>query len=644
MKKNNLKKYFVSLFIVLYLEFLYHFVIFKTISVKEIFYIILFCIVFTLLIDIITSLFPKTANKWILIVLLCFLPFLFICQYINFLFYGNIISIYSFIHGGQVLEFFGAIKQAIFNNIFTMILFVLPIPILLIFNKRIPAYRCNYKQIIAKLILFIIIFIISLLSLNLDKKEIYSAKNLFYYKHVPNSSAQTFGILTTMGLDLERIITNFEEKVVVNNPSNNNKNDEPINKVVEYNKTDIDFNALAENESNSKIKSIHTYMANETPSEKNKYTGMFKGKNLIAIVAEAFYPIAIDENITPTLYKLTHEGFHFTNFYTPLYYVSTSDGEYSTLNSLIPKEGVWSFYVSRNNLLPYAYGNVFSKLGYTANAYHNGRYKYYDRNLSHPNMGYNYMGCGNGLEKLMNCKPWPQSDVEMINATVNLYADKTPFVTYYMTISGHLEYNFMGNNMAYRHRSEVADLPYSEAIRAYYATHIELDKALESLINQLEEKGILDDTVIVLSADHYPYGLTNDQIKEVLDIEDEKFDIHKNNLIIWNNNIEYTEIDKYAMSLDILPTVLNLFGVDYDSRLLMGRDILSNYDGLVIFNDRSWITEYGKYNAAKKVFTPFKELDDENYVEKINEIVYNKFVISKNILENDYYRKVFKGE
>lgn len=641
-KSNTLKRYFVSLMTVLYLEFLYHIVIFKGFSIKDIFYIILFCILFTLFLSIISGLLPKKVNKWFLIILLCLLPILFICQYINFLFYGNIISIYSFIHGGQVLEFFGAIKQAIFDHFFIILLFILPIPLLLIFNKKIPAEKFKYQKLIAKIICFIIVFIISLLSLNLDKKEIYSAKNLFYYKHVPNSSAQTFGILTTMSLDLERIITNFEEKAVINN--NSNKNNTPINKVIEYNKTDIDFNALAENEENKKIKSIHTYMANEMPSEKNEYTGMFKGKNLIEIVAEAFYPIAVDEKITPTLYKLTHEGFHFTNFYTPLYYVSTSDGEYVTLNSLIPKEGVWSFYVSRNNLLPYAYGNVFKKLGYTANAYHNGRYKYYDRNLSHPNMGYNYMGCGNGLEKLMNCKPWPQSDVEMMNATVNLYADKTPFVTYYMTISGHLEYNFMGNSMAYKHRSEVANLPYSEAIKAYYATHIELDKALESLIKQLEEKGILDDTVIVISADHYPYGLTNDQIKEVLNIEDEKFDIHKNNLIIWNNNLEYKEIDKYAMSLDILPTVLNLFGVEYDSRLLMGRDILSNSDGLVIFNDRSWISEYGKYNAPKKTFTPFKELKEEDYVEKINEIVYNKFVISKNILENDYYRKVFKGE
>ena len=213
-----------------------------------------------------------------------------------------------------------------------------------------------------------------------------------------------------------------------------------------------------------------------------------------------------------------------------------------------------------------------------------------------------------------------------------------------MTISGHLEYNFGGNNMASKNKDLVKDLPYSNAIKAYKATQIELDKALELLINKLEENNLLDNTVIVLSADHYPYGLKISEMKEVMNIEDEKMDSHKNHLIIWNNQMkEPIEINKIGESLDILPTVLNLFGVEYDSRLLMGTDILSNSDGLVIFNDRSWITEKGKYNAKTKLFTPYLDNIDNEYVDKINNIVYNKYVISKNILETDYYKYVLGG-
>lgn len=644
-KENKLDKYnkiIISLINILYLELIYHLFVFKNFEFKSILFITLFSLLTSLFIDLITSFFNKKLNKWLFIGINAFIYVLFLAQYINFKFYGNIISVYSVFHGGQVFGFFGAIWAVIKENIFRCLLLFIPVSLLFIFHKKIKSESFNPKILWKKALVLLITFIITVLSLNLDtKKSIYTAKNLYYNQHYPNQMAQTFGILTTMRLDLERTISGFEEKTieVAETP------DKEVNKnpKIEYNITNIDYDSLIENETNEEIKNIHNYVKSSTPSEKNIYTGMFKGKNLIAIVAEAFSPIAVNKDLTPTLYKLVNSGFVFNNFYTPVYYVSTSDGEYVTLNSLLPKESVWSFSKSSKNYLPYAYGNLFKEMGYTTYAFHDGTYKYYNRHLSHPNMGYTYKACGNGLEKSMKCKIWPQSDLEMINATYDYYKDSEHFMTYYMTISGHLQYNFYGNNMSYRNRELVKDLDKSTAIKAYIAAQKELDKALEELLNKLEADGKLDDTVIVLSADHYPYGLTTDQISEVMNIEDSKFDVHKNNLVIWSSTMkEPIEINKYGESLDILPTVLNLFGIDFDSRLLMGRDLLSNSDGLVIFNDRSWITDKGKYNASTKVFTPFNnEQVDEDYIESINTKVYNKFVISKNILETNYYKYVF---
>lgn len=644
-KENKLDKYnkiIISLINILYLELIYHLFVFKNFEFKSILFITLFSLLTSLFIDLITSFFNKKLNKWLFIGINAFIYVLFLAQYINFKFYGNIISVYSVFHGGQVFGFFGAIWAVIKENIFRCLLLFIPVSLLFIFHKKIKSESFNPKILWKKALVLLITFIITVLSLNLDtKKSIYTAKNLYYNHHYPNQMAQTFGILTTMRLDLERTISGFEEKTieVAETP------DKEVNKnpKIEYNVADIDYDSLIENETNEEIKNIHNYVKSSTPSEKNIYTGMFKGKNLIAIVAEAFSPIAVNKDLTPTLYKLVNSGFVFNNFYTPVYYVSTSDGEYVTLNSLLPKESVWSFSKSSKNYLPYAYGNLFKEMGYTTYAFHDGTYKYYNRHLSHPNMGYTYKACGNGLEKSMKCKIWPQSDLEMINATYDYYKDSEHFMTYYMTISGHLQYNFYGNNMSYRNRELVKDLDKSTAIKAYIAAQKELDKALEELLNKLEADGKLDNTVIVLSADHYPYGLTTDQISEVMNIEDSKFDVHKNNLVIWSSTIkEPIEINKYGESLDILPTVLNLFGIDFDSRLLMGRDLLSNSDGLVIFNDRSWITDKGKYNASTKVFTPFNnEQVDEDYIESINTKVYNKFVISKNILETNYYKYVF---
>ena len=644
-KENKLDKYnkiIISLINILYLELIYHLFVFKTFEFKSILFITLFSLLTSLFIDLITSFFNKKLNKWLFIGINAFIYVLFLAQYINFKFYGNIISVYSVFHGGQVFGFFGAIWAVIKENIFRCLLLFIPVSLLFIFHKKIKSESFNPKILWKKALVLLITFIITVLSLNLDtKKSIYTAKNLYYNQHYPNQMAQTFGILTTMRLDLERTISGFEEKTieVAETP------DKEVNKnpKIEYNVANIDYDSLIKNETNEEIKNIHNYVKSSTPSEKNIYTGMFKGKNLIAIVAEAFSPIAVNKDLTPTLYKLVNSGFVFNNFYTPVYYVSTSDGEYVTLNSLLPKESVWSFSKSSKNYLPYAYGNLFKEMGYTTYAFHDGTYKYYNRHLSHPNMGYTYKACGNGLEKSMKCKIWPQSDLEMINATYDYYKDSEHFMTYYMTISGHLQYNFYGNNMSYRNRELVKDLDKSTAIKAYIAAQKELDKALEELLNKLEADGKLDDTVIVLSADHYPYGLTTDQISEVMNIEDSKFDVHKNNLVIWSSTMkEPIDINKYGESLDILPTVLNLFGIDFDSRLLMGRDLLSNSDGLVIFNDRSWITDKGKYNASTKVFTPFNnEQVDEDYIESINTKVYNKFVISKNILETNYYKYVF---
>lgn len=642
------KKMLIIFLNLLYLELIYHLFIFNSFKLKHIFLITIFTVLSTIFIDLITSLFTKKVNKWLMIIINCFLSILFIAQIINYRFYGNVISIYSIIHGGQVFGFLSAIFSVLWQNIICVILLLIPIPFYVIFNKKIETDNLSWKVILKKNSLLIIVFILSLLSLQTDKKEIYSAKNLYYYRHAPLETVKKLGMLTTLRLDLERTITGFEENLTkvtdLNLPEvkEDTKNEDKI----KYNIEDIDFLKLAEEETKTEIKNIHYYMANETPTKQNKYTGMFKDKNLIVITAEAFSPIAVNEALTPTLYKLVNQGFTFTNFYSPIYYVSTSDGEYVSLTSLLPKESVWSFYKSSKNYLPYVYGNVFKNLGYETYAFHDGQYKYYDRNLSHPNMGYKYMACGNGLEKLMNCKKWPQSDLEMINATFDIYSNEEKFVAYYMSISGHLEYNFYGNNMANKNKALVADTEYSDKIKAYIACQIELDKALEELINKLKEKDILDDTVIVLSADHYPYGLTNNDINSVTPLEDAKFDIHKNNLIIWSNTMKKNiKIDKIAESLDILPTILNLFGINYDSRLLIGKDILSDTDGLVILNDRSWITKYGKYNASTQKFTSLNEEEiPKNYVNKINEIVANKFVISKNILDTNYYKHVFKEE
>ncbi len=404
----------------------------------------------------------------------------------------------------------------------------------------------------------------------------------------------------------------------------------------------IDFQALADAESNKDIKKIHKYFIDEEYTLKNEYTGMFEGYNLIFITAEGFAPYAMVDGLTPTLKKLSTEGFVFNNYYSPIWHTSTIDGEFANTTGLIPT-GSSNLKRITKNIMPFAFGNAFSRLGYITNAYHNHSDTYYSRDKIYPVMGYDYKGRkGIGMPKRSNGKyPWPGSDEIMMQLTTDEYITKEPFHTYYMTVSGHLEYSYTGNQMAADNKSVVKDLPYSKQAKAYIACNYELEKALTYLIEQLEEAGVAERTVIVLATDHYPYGLEKETIDELVGHEvDEVFELYKSTLIIWSPSMkEPVEVDKYCSSIDIAPTVANLFGLEYDSRLYMGKDILSTSEGLVVFNNKSFITDRLMYNARTKEVTLLTEEKlPEDYLSTMKQIVKNRFKISESMISLGYYK------
>lgn len=642
--KNKINSIFWYIFIILYLEFVFKVFAFQNLFSLNTIYIIFFSIPVSIFFYLLFNIYNEKINFILGIIFSFLVSFLFCAQIVYFELYNSLLSVFSIKNGtAQVLGFTSTIKDVIFRVWFLLLIVFIPFILFTIFGKKVFEFkRVNLKLLITIIIAMLLFYTSSLLLIRNDDEGIYSLKRLYYETHAPVLTANKIGVLTMSRIDIKRYTFGFEEKIWLNKSTKKNNVEEVVK--IAYNTLDIDFVNLIANESNETIKNMHIYFSSVEPTQKNEYTGLFKGKNLIFITAEGFDSIAIDETLTPTLYKMATNGVIFNNYYQPIFSVSTSDGEYMNMNSLIPKEGVWSMYRSSYIDMPFAIGNMFNKLGYKTNAYHDHTYTYYDRDKSHPNMGFTYMGCGNGLEDKMNCKHWPNSDYEMIEGTYYDYInDETSnFATYYMTVSGHLNYNFYGNNMASRNKSLVKDLPYSDAVKAYIACNIELDKAMEALLQHLEDAGILDDTLIVMGPDHYPYGLKVSEINEKSLINrDDKFDLYKTTLIIYNPKIEKVVVDKYVSSIDILPTVYNLFGLDFDSRLFMGRDVFSQENGLVMLSDRSWITDKGKYNSITKKFTPFEGVEiEENYIESINELVYQKFSMSSLILSNDYYSKL----
>ncbi len=602
---------------------------------------------------------PRAA-KWTTFGILFCIFILFVAQVIYHGFFGSYFIFYSLFAGGAAQitgeGMLGSTVDAIISSIPLVLVLAIPIVLYGIFGKK----RIVYKRKRARYIVFDILIavcihvaVVLVISCSSTLSVLQSGE------FDPNLAVGKFGLLRTEVLDIQYNIVGVEQKLELEveqpifvdtvAPMVPEDPEKPID--TSPNIMDIDFEKLNAAEPKKSIKTLNEYFATKAPTAKNAYTGMFEGYNLITITAEGFSPYAIDPELTPTLYKMSQEGFKFENFYTPIWGVSTSDGEYVACTGLFPKSGVWSFYRSGSNSMPFTLGNMFRSIGVNKTfAYHNHYYDYYRRDVSHPNMGYTYKGMGTGVEEYVT-RRWPESDLEMISGSVVDYlSDSEPFHAYYMTVSGHLQYSFTGNSMSSKNRDLVKHLDCSEALKAYYACNIELDRALEKLLAELNAAGVADKTVITITPDHYPYGLEQDVDtysvwRELLGHDvDTTFELYESSFILYCQGVENAPtVSKYCSAVDILPTILNLFGFEYDSRLLMGTDILSTSECIVQFNDRSFITSMGKYSATTQEFTLHEgkmfETDEqkENYIKNVKNIVNNRFRVSAGIIETDYY-------
>lgn len=572
--------------------------------------------------------------------------------------------------GHVVGDFAATILEIILTRLPFILLAMLPLVLAIVLRRRIvPEVRTGRTVLLVMAGLSVLTIGGSAVLFRLGPNAA-----LYTYDFNTDSAVSKFGLGSSLGLELTYALTGTPAPPLPSLP----QPEEPVEDVTPepvvygYNALDIDFSALADAASDSTLASLHRYVASRTPSRQNEYTGMFQGKNLILLTAEAFSPWFISEELTPTLYRLTHEGFVCTNYYQPGWGQSTTGGEFAVLTGLLPTwiDNNVSFWASRNDYMPLALGNQFRALGYQTPAWHDNTYNYYNRDATHPNLGYDYQGIGNGLTLPSSSGGgWPYSDLEMLESTMDSYVDTylatgQPFHAYYMTVSGHGSYNW-GQSMAAKNRA-AAQAAYPDAsapVQAYVAANLELEAALTYLVEQLEAKGIADDTVICLSADHYPYALAEtdvDYYAELTGRQDTDLDTsrYRNALILWCGSMtEPVTVDVPCSAVDIVPTLSNLFGLSYDSRLLSGRDILDDsYNAaraagsfpLVILPTaagNSWATAAGVYEAPTGTFTPNPGITvEDGYVDSINRLVSTKYTYAKLLIQYDYYRVVLGGD
>ena len=643
--------------------------------------IIAFSIVTGCFLSIFVNLSKPAINKGVMIFLVSVLSMYYLVQFIYHEVFNNYFSLMGTIkYGNQAADNFATVLRNIKENILIVIFILLPIVIVSVFIRKAFDFK-RRKWWISLIMLPVVCFMyfMTIQVMRSSDNSLYNPYQVYNEYTSVDMAVEKLGVMeafivdaregikSALGMDKADVVfevistesdTEADEAsadtesqsdtlaAAGNDSTEETATEEEID--TSPNIIDIDFDLISSQASDSNVDALNEYFSSLTPTNKNEYTGMFEGYNLIWITAEGFSGYVLESGLFPTLSMMAEEGFVFENYYQPLWYGSTLGGEYANLTGCMPRNGGYlslSYAAEAGNDFAFTMGNQLKRLGYSTIAYHNNSATYYDRDVSHPLLGYDWVANGTGLEAQTNSSGntlWPQSDLVMIQDTFADYCEDEPFHIYYLTVSGHVEYNFTGNAMAVKNKDVVADLPYDETTKAYIACQYELEKAMEQLITYLKNYDLYDNTVIVLAGDHVPYD--NMEVLDSLagyELED-NFEAYKSTLIIWSGAMEEpVYVDKVCSSIDILATVSNLFGLEYDSRLLIGQDILSDSDGLVMFNNRSFITDDFFYNAATGTVTSVNgsEISDE-VLEYMKAYVANKFTAADSITELDYYQYI----
>ena len=632
-----------------YVELCLHLCVYRSLD-KRIVYPILFALLGGVVFSLLTSYLPRILRQIVGAVLVTAQVLFAEVQLVYHGIFGNFMPISQVSMGENVIVNFNSqILYGIGKNLAAILLLLVPLVVMILglALRKVLRVRLGWKQALATLGVLLTLLLVTAGIMYAGRNKPFSVYKIFTNVNTStDSSFKNVGMLATTAQELRYMLFDNDGGFTITPSPLGTESTKRIYSSNSYNVIeDIDLYTLAEEAGNAMLRTTDEYLSQVIPTRKNNYTGLLQDYNLITICAESFCPWFISEELTPTLYKLSHTGIIFDNYYGTFQSVTTN-GEYTMCMGLYPDMSRTktdsSFNVAGTNYLPFCLGNALKEKGYQTWAYHDYIGDFYNRNITHANMGYTFKAADSGLDMKID---WPSSDLEMMEASVDDYlSSKEPFHAYYMTFSGHYQYNW-DNAMSDKNRDAVRDLPYSEPVKAYIACNLELENALTYLMERLEQAGVANKTCIVLTNDHYPYGLTEEEYNELAgQTLDTTFEKYRNSFICYVPGLsENIVVDEYCSTADILPTLLNLFGVDYDSRLLAGTDVLSGGIHMAILSDKSFLTKAFRYDAGTETVIPADEsitISDET-LDAYRLYVDNKFQMSSNIVNSDYYAHVF---
>lgn len=611
--------------------------------------IFLSCFILSLIVTFLSSL---TKRKWLrntINLLFIFVYTIYTWLQIGFI---NYLGVYiSFNTSSQ----FGAVKDYIFDFLmsFKLVYYSVFLPFIaallsyLVINRKRKYNKIRFRN--KWYILLLPILIISVVSyygtikakFMQNELQIKSNEKLFVNPDVPTVAVNQFGTVVFGIMDFKTFLFPVEEEQE-EYTGGNIENTEPVNREVSGALAEI-----AETETNKKYSSLNKYFASQKVTDYNDYTGMFEGKNVVVLLLESVNEGIINEEYFPNFYKMYSEGWHWENNYSPRNSCATGNNEFSAMTGLYSIYNTCTSNVYKSNKYFNAIFNLFNDKGYTTSSAHNFVEWYYRRKVIHPNMGSGkYYEPGNlGIKTAGYYGEWP-SDVEMVEKVFNLILNDesdAPWMTWLTTVTSHQPYS---NSSTYGdlYKDDFKKLGYSNSVSRYLSKLKVVDEALGLLMQKLSDAGELDNTVIVMLADHYPYGLSKSQVAEMVKHDLGDYDIEKTPLVIYNSSMTPKTFTEYSSYINLVPTLANLMNLNYDPRLYMGQDLLSeDYESRVVFADGSWKNEKAYYNAST---SKMKYYGEETYtaeeIQAINNEVSLKIQMSSTAIKNNYFNYLDK--
>lgn len=614
--------------------------------------------VLALIITLVTNNMPLKLRRGLLIMFNFFVAFYAWLQlgFINFI--GTFMSIGNVEQGTKITEYIFEFLSA-----YEPILHIIYVPFILtivyfVFERYVTRDGFEKKvsfssliQDMAILVYAAILIFMYYVTMEVDfmqnKFQTVSNKELFEYPSNPAMAIKNFGTTVYFGLDIKSTFFDRGNHNITPSTTPNTDNDGDITDMTRE-IDDTVWESLIKIEEDPSYKTLNNYFINRDIVDMNDKTGIFEGKNLVMVMLESVGSAVFSEEYKeyfPTLYKLYSEGITGINNYSPRNNCATGDSEMTSQISIYSIGTTCTVNSYKDNEYKQALMYMLRKNGYYTSAYHDYTDMYYSRSVYEYKMGsMMYYGVTDlGMSYEAPYKEWP-SDLEFFQKATSKFIDMNKFAAYIVSVTAHTPYIF-SSKMGNKHLDLFKDLDVPIQTKRYLSKVKEDDLALEYLLNTLEEKGILDDTVIVLFGDHYPYGLSESQYQSIAKYDiDVNHEVDRTPFIIYNSETAHEEITKYTTPLDYAPTLLNMFGIEYDPRYYFGHDVFSDYTDYAVFPDNSWQNSNGYYSASLGEFKPSEGVEPISDAEiiYINKEITDMRNMSSLAIKKNYFSYLFK--